>query len=35
MKSMTIAKKVIKNIFNKNLIMSAEEDETFQPSNSY
>ena len=28
-------KKVIKNIFNKNLIMSAEEDETFQPSNSY
>ena len=34
LKSMTIVKKMIKNHFNKNLIMSAEEEERFQLSNS-
>ena len=33
-KSMIIAKKRIKKLFNKNLIMSAEEEERFQLSNS-
>ena len=35
LKSMIIAKKIIKNHFNKNLVMSAEDAERLQLSNKY